>query len=440
MTTRYALALGLTGAALLAAAAQARIVQSPPPIQAPPIPVPPVPATDPPPPPGFAFVNLATKAQLGDLRSQFSLGRIYLTGQGIKLDGHRDIGVNYPAAAAWLNKVAAQGEPEAQYDLAVMLRAGYGQPRNDTLAASWLQKAADSGYGPAQRDLGDMYHHGLGVTRDEAEAWKWLDLSIKTLAGEQIAADAALFKERDDAAAALGADDLAQAKTLEAAWKPAAPAPGQQVISAEVDLDIGRFDEARNLLTPLAQGGNRDAQFLLGMVYLFAFGVPKDTATAIVWLRKAADQGHAGAQSILGILYHLGQDVPEDDAAAFDLMWKAANQGVITAQVGVAGMYYKGQGVAQDTSAAYEWLARAARQGSGEAQYSQANLYYAGHFAGAAPVKAYMWLMLAPQYTGGSLRDLEIADLAKLKARLTPDQVQDAEALAQVWQPTFEVP
>src|ERR1035438_518640 len=49
-------------------------------------------------------------------------------------------------------------------------------------------------------------------------------------------------------------------------------------------------------------------------------GVPQDSAEAIRWCRKAADQGDANAQYALGFTYHKGQ-VPQDDAEA--LRWYA---------------------------------------------------------------------------------------------------------------------
>ena len=49
--------------------------------------------------------------------------------------------------------------------------------------------------------------------------------------------------------------------------------------------------------------GCAPAQNNLGVCYESGAGVPKDTAQAVVWYRKAAEQGLARAQCNLGICY-----------------------------------------------------------------------------------------------------------------------------------------
>src|SRR5262249_23024768 len=53
----------------------------------------------------------------------------------------------------------------------------------------------------------------------------------------------------------------------------------------------------------LAEGGNAQAQWTLGLMYDLGFGVAVDHGMAAEWLRKAADQGYAPAQELLGELY-----------------------------------------------------------------------------------------------------------------------------------------
>ncbi|MBX9608809.1 MAG: SEL1-like repeat protein, partial [Gammaproteobacteria bacterium] len=44
---------------------------------------------------------------------------------------------------------------------------------------------------------------------------------------------------------------------------------------------------------PLAQQGDAEAQFHLGIAYQKGWGVIADPAKALQWYRRAADQGHA---------------------------------------------------------------------------------------------------------------------------------------------------
>ncbi len=77
---------------------------------------------------------------------------------------------------------------------------------------------------------------------------------------------------------------------------------------------------------PLAEQGNANAQFFLGVMYDKGRGVTQDYAKAVKWFRKAAEQGHARAQALLGIAYDMGQGVPQDDVQALKWFYLAASR------------------------------------------------------------------------------------------------------------------
>jgi uncharacterized protein len=74
---------------------------------------------------------------------------------------------------------------------------------------------------------------------------------------------------------------------------------------------------AVRLLLPLAEGGDRFAQFALGFIYDTAKGMPRDDTAAAKWYRKAADQGVVGAQYNLGAMYADGHGVLRDYVEAY---------------------------------------------------------------------------------------------------------------------------
>ena len=80
-------------------------------------------------------------------------------------------------------------------------------------------------------------------------------------------------------------------------------------------------------------------------------------------LRKLAEQGDADAQWQLGILYHDGETVPKDDAIAVQWFEKAAEQGYVRAQSTLGAYYWAGRGVSPDLSKAYFWSQLALAQG-----------------------------------------------------------------------------
>ena len=79
-------------------------------------------------------------------------------------------------------------------------------------------------------------------------------------------------------------------------------------------------------LTELAEQGDADAQFDLGVMYENGEGVRKNAVRAASWYRKAADQGSAEAQNNLGTMYEIGSGVQESLRQAMALYRKAADQ------------------------------------------------------------------------------------------------------------------
>jgi hypothetical protein len=80
-------------------------------------------------------------------------------------------------------------------------------------------------------------------------------------------------------------------------------------------------------------------------------------------LRKLADNGDADAEWQLGVRYHNGEEVPRDDARAMLWFQRAAEQGHVTAQATLGAYYWAGRGVPPDLSKAYFWSTLAYAQG-----------------------------------------------------------------------------
>lgn len=72
------------------------------------------------------------------------------------------------------------------------------------------------------------------------------------------------------------------------------------------------FDEWR----PLAELGDAEAQYNLGVMYDEGTSVEQDLGKAAEWYRKAAEQGFVDAQANLGLMYFQGHGVEQDYQAA----------------------------------------------------------------------------------------------------------------------------
>src|SRR5664279_5226523 len=97
-------------------------------------------------------------------------------------------------------------------------------------------------------------------------------------------------------------------------------------------LRANDYATAAKELRPVAERGDAEAQYRIGLMYEYGKGYPQDKAQGIVWFRKAADQNHASAQTELGIIYATGDGAKQDDAQAFAWFQKAAPLGNMTAQ------------------------------------------------------------------------------------------------------------
>ena len=71
----------------------------------------------------------------------------------------------------------------------------------------------------------------------------------------------------------------------------------------------GKFVDAFKIWTPLAQKGNTDAQFKLGVLYAKGQGVTKDYVKAYAWWNVAALQGNERAEEFReGLLEDMSTD------------------------------------------------------------------------------------------------------------------------------------
>lgn len=125
----------------------------------------------------------------------------------------------------------------------------------------------------------------------------------------------------------------------------------------------GDYATALQLLRPLAEQGDANAQYNLGYMYDYGKGVPKDFVEAVKWFRLAAEQGHAIAQYDLGSKYSISAGVPQDNAEMAKWFRLAAEQGHALAQVSLGSMYDFGAGVPKDYVQSHMWFSLAAAQG-----------------------------------------------------------------------------
>ncbi|PYG27238.1 SEL1-like repeat protein [Pelagimonas varians] len=185
---------------------------------------------------------------------------------------------------------------------------------------------------------------------------------------------------------------------------PAAVAQ-QTAVAGDADLST---------ITSMAEQGDANAQYALGLKLLEGSGLLQNFALAASWMEKAANQGQMTAANRLGQMYFSGIGVRKDRAKALHWMQTAANagdsrfifeygtvlektaqneddlglaaaqylqafdMGESAAGVSLAVLLQGGQGVPQDLPAALRIYTQAAEQGDAQAQNNLGLMYVRG--------------------------------------------------------------
>lgn len=163
-------------------------------------------------------------------------------------------------------------------------------------------------------------------------------------------------------------DDLAEMRLFKLA----------QNLCADEDEELEAMlkQNAKYRLVTRAEKGDPQAQYEMAQCFFHGTdGMPKDTAAAINWYRKAAEQGHVAAQCMLGRMYENAMGVPMRIEEARKWYLAAAEQGNVEAQIRTAHWY---DWTDKNRKEAANWYLKAAQQGDMNAQFNLATLYEMG--------------------------------------------------------------
>jgi len=127
------------------------------------------------------------------------------------------------------------------------------------------------------------------------------------------------------------------------------------------------YDVAQRKLAPLARVGDSKAQFLLGQMYAFGWGVPRDERKAFDWLRRSTRWRKAEPDKAAIAAYYIGRDYAEgvgavrrDEREALRWFRIAAESGFREAAQRLGEAYSEGTfGLEVDPKQAAYWFAKA---------------------------------------------------------------------------------
>ncbi len=156
----------------------------------------------------------------------------------------------------------------------------------------------------------------------------------------------------------------------------------------------------------------------------------RDYAAALEELKPLATKGDAKAEALLGLMYEFGRGVPRDFHRAFKLSKAAADQGNASGELQVGTMYLNGWGVAARPTLGLWNVRLAAHQGLPEACFTLGMTYLGRPGIPAEIVKADTWFRVAAargeSFAAQQRRNME--------GRMTAAQIVEAKSLALEWE------
>ncbi len=156
-----------------------------------------------------------------------------------------------------------------------------------------------------------------------------------------------------------------------------------------------------------------------------------DFAIAMKLYQSAVRGGVVYAMHNIGVMYFEGKGVDVSYVKALEWYHQAADKGYPDSQNAIGGIYERGESVKRSTEEAVKWYRLAADQGFLASQNSLGVIYASGDGGVAADlVQAHLWFSLAAKEdaSAASRRD-------RMAARMTPQQIAEAEKLARNWKP-----
>lgn len=136
---------------------------------------------------------------------------------------------------------------------------------------------------------------------------------------------------------------------------------------------------ALRLWTLLAEQGDSDAAFKIGLFYDVGENGIRDADRAVYWYRRAAEGGNLHAQHNLAVAYANGDGVTLDINKAIKWWTLAASHGNADSQYNLGILYAMGvHGIKKDLEKAKRWWRKAALRGDPMAQYNLGTLYVTG--------------------------------------------------------------
>jgi TPR repeat protein len=184
-------------------------------------------------------------------------------------------------------------------------------------------------------------------------------------------------------------------------------------------------------VSELAEKGDAQAQYNLGMMLNNGIGTAKNPSLALQWFEKSAQAGDPLAAYKAGC-YYSGQfkdTVAVDSEKSLQYKLVAAEAGYSLAQHDVANVYAQ----RNQFSNAIKWWEAAAKQGYPLSLYNLSVTYKEGKFVPRDNVRAYAYFKLAKVISEEKISEKAQTSLDEVKRSMTQTEFEQAEKMVSTW-------
>jgi len=316
----------------------------------------------------FPMISIAqTSTNIGIVQPSAQAQQLFTRGRALIKQNQISQGI------LWLDKAAAQGHPQASYELAALYEAGLGVQKDYNRARHYYEVAIEQGHRDAHFNLALLFN-GEQAPFDDLQRARQL---MQVVAQQGDVEAQFVLGTMMSSSSASASRNPAQAIH----WLSRAANRGHEKAQFQLGMahlrgqDVTRDSKAAfHWFSQAAKKNVAGAHFNLALMHERGDGVPANMGMAIRWYTTAADLGNANAQQNLGIKYLVGEQVAGNSTKALDLITRAATSGLRNSQLLLGQLYQTGfEGkVSINMAKAEQWYLRAAKQGQPDAQYQLA--------------------------------------------------------------------
>lgn len=155
--------------------------------------------------------------------------------------------------------------------------------------------------------------------------------------------------------------------------------PINKLISSNGKSAIPNQQQVIKACTAYADKGDAHAQFVMGILYIYGYGVKLNSQEAYVNMLSAVEQNFGPAYPYLAQMYLYGNGTKQNTKRAYELLQQAAKSGYAQAMYDLAQMYGNGIGVPVSQNLYISWLIQASKESHPASCYELGLMYYTGN-------------------------------------------------------------